>query len=138
MSTRHFKVNTSKMEFLPQPLSKKQTNKKHPPPKQLQPPLNRRPSASLAAFPILGNSSSVFLISQAQTWKSFPTVLYLLTSHPVYQQILMTLFFFFVIKIFIYLFDSVGSQLGHAGSFFPKLQHAGIFVAAWRILIRSV
>lgn len=46
-----------KREFLPFPLKK---------PKQLQPPVNPKPSTYLAAFSFSGDSSSVLLISQAQ------------------------------------------------------------------------
>lgn len=136
MSTRHFKVDVSKIEFLPHspPLTKKKKKKQHP--KQLQPPVNLSPSASLAAFPILGNSSSVFLISQAQTWKSFSALFFPCSPHislSADPDGSFSLVSFLVLKIFIYL-----AQSGHAGSFFSKLQHIGFLVAACIILFCTV
>ena len=136
MSTRHFKVNVSKIEFPTPHEKKKKKQQKHA--KQLQPPMNRRPSASLAAFPILGNSSSVFNFSGPNLEVIPNSVLSLLTPHPVYPQILMTLFFFFSFKN-IYLFIWLSRiSVGACRIFFSKLQHAGILVVAWRILICSV
>ena len=92
-------------------------------------------------LPILGSSSSVFLISQAQTWKSFSALFFPCSPHislSADPDGSLSLVSFLALKIFIYLFGSVGSQSGHAGSFFPKLQHIGFLVAACRILFRTV
>ena len=95
-------------------------------PKQLQPPMNPKPSASLAALPISGNSSSVLLISQAPNLEVIlNSVFSLLTPHPVYQQILMFLSFFIYIYIFLinlfkkfihsFIYGCIGSSLLQMG-----------------------